>query len=61
MKKPEEKKTYEKDADTRALEKVLTDLLGLGVKITHRGEAGDVRIQYKSLEQLDLLCKRLQG
>jgi len=60
-KKPEEKRTYEKDADTRALEKVLADLLGLGVKISHRGEAGDIRIQYKSLEQLDLLCKRLQG
>lgn len=60
-KKPEEKKAIEKDADTRALEKVLADLLGLGVKISHRGEAGDIRIQYKSLEQLDLLCKRLQG
>jgi ParB family chromosome partitioning protein len=51
----------EKDADTRALEKLLTDLLGLSVKINHQGENGDVRIQYKSLEQLDLLCKRLQG
>jgi ParB family chromosome partitioning protein len=51
----------EKDADTRALEKLLTDLLGLTVKINHKGENGDVRIQYKSLEQLDLLCKRLQG
>ncbi len=51
----------EKDPDTRALEKLLTDLLGLTVKITHRGENGDVQIRYKSLEQLDLLCKRLQG
>jgi hypothetical protein len=33
----------------------------LTVKITHRGENGDVRIQYNSLEQLELLCKRLQG
>jgi ParB family chromosome partitioning protein len=49
------------DADTKALEKLLSDLLGLNVKIAHRGEAGDVRVQYKSLEQLDLLCKRLQG
>jgi ParB family chromosome partitioning protein len=49
------------DADTKALEKLLSDLLGLSVKISHRGEAGDVRVQYKSLEQLDLLCKRLQG
>jgi ParB family chromosome partitioning protein len=51
----------EKDADTRALEKLLTDLLGLTVKINHQGENGDLRIQYRSLEQLDLLCKRLQG
>ncbi len=60
-KHPAEKAKVEKDADTRALEKLLTDLLGLTVQIAHRGEAGDVRIQYKSLEQLDLLCKRLQG
>ena len=59
--KPPAKAPPEKDADTRALEKLLTDLLGLTVTINHRGEAGDVRIQYKSLEQLDLLCKRLQG
>lgn len=58
---PKVKAKSEADADTRALEKLLTDLLGLTVKITHRGESGDVRVQYKSLEQLDLLCKRLQG
>jgi ParB family transcriptional regulator, chromosome partitioning protein len=51
----------EKDSDTRALEKLLTDLLGLNVKISHRNDAGDIRIHYKSMEQLDLLCKRLQG
>jgi len=49
------------DADTKALERLLSDLLGLNVKISHRGEEGDLRVQYKSLEQLDLLCKRLQG
>jgi ParB family chromosome partitioning protein len=58
---PKEKVEIEKDADTRALEKLLADLLGLTVQITHRGGSGDVRIRYKSLEQLDLLCKRLQG
>jgi ParB family chromosome partitioning protein len=51
----------EQDSDTRALEKLLSDLLGLGVKISHKNDAGDVRIHYKSMEQLDLLCKRLQG
>jgi ParB family chromosome partitioning protein len=49
------------DANTKALERLLSDLLGLNVKISHRGEAGDLRVQYKSLDQLDLLCKKLQG
>jgi ParB family chromosome partitioning protein len=61
QRQPKEKVEVEKDADTRALEKLLTDLLGLTVQIAHRGESGEVRIRYKSLEQLDLLCKRLQG
>ncbi len=51
----------ERDADTLALEKLLSELLGLSVAINHRNEAGDVRIKYKSMEQLDSLCKRLQG
>ncbi len=60
-KTPKERNLIEVDPNTKALEKLLTDLLGLTVKIVNRGEAGDVRIQYKDLEQLDLLCKRLQG
>jgi ParB family transcriptional regulator, chromosome partitioning protein len=52
--------TREKDADTRALEKALADVLGLIVTIEHRGESGEVRIRYKSLEQLDALCRRLK-
>ncbi len=59
--KPRSKDGTESDADTRALENLLSDLLGLKVKIANRGESGDVRIHYKSLDQLDLLCKRLQG
>jgi len=51
----------EKDADTLALERLLTDLLGLTVKIDHRNDAGNVKIHYQSMEQLDSLCKRLQG
>jgi ParB family chromosome partitioning protein len=50
----------EKDADTRALEKNLSDDLGLFVSISHKGEKGEVRIRYTSLEQLDALCKRLK-
>lgn len=51
----------EKDADTLALEKLLTDQLGLRVEITHGQNGGEVRVRYKTLEQLDSLCHRLQG
>lgn len=50
----------DKDADTRALEKSLTDALGLLVSVAHHGEGGEVRIRYKSLEQLDDLCRKLK-
>jgi ParB family chromosome partitioning protein len=50
----------EKDADTRALEKDLSNALGLAVSIDVRGECGEVRIRYKDLEQLDALCTRLK-
>lgn len=50
-----------KDADTRALEKALSDVLGLAVGITHGKTGGAMTIRYKSLEQLDGLCRRLRG
>ena len=49
----------EKDADTRAVEKTLSDALGLAVTIHHDGERGELRIRYETLEQLDGLCHRL--
>jgi ParB family chromosome partitioning protein len=49
-----------KDADTRALEESVSNRLGLKVQILHKGEAGgEVRIAYRSLEQLDDLVRRL--
>ncbi len=51
----------EKDADTRALEKSLSDDLGLFVAISHKGEKGEVRIRFNSLDQLEALCTRLKG
>ena len=48
-----------KSHDVRALEKKLTDMLGLNVEINHRSAGGDVRIRYRTLEQLDALCRRL--
>ncbi len=50
----------EKDADTVALEKALTDTIGLRVTITHGQRGGDLKIAYKTLEQLDELCRKLQ-
>lgn len=52
-----QKKSVEKDADTKALEKDLSDKLGLHVEIAAGvdGQSGAVMIQYESLEQLDSL------
>ena len=52
-------KANEKSADTRALEKTLTDGLGVVAQIEARGEAGELRLSYRSLEQLDDLVARL--
>ncbi len=62
-KKPSEgtKTKTPKDADTRALEKALNDVLGMNVSIAHEGESGSVTIYYTSLEQLDALCQRLKS
>ncbi len=49
----------DKDADTRALEKRLSDALGLTVTLTHRGDGGELKIRYKNLDQLDDLVTRL--
>lgn len=50
-----------KSADTRALEQSLSAALGLEVLITEKGSAGEVRIAYKTLEQLDDVIRRLRG
>ncbi len=48
-----------KDTDTQALEADLEDTLGMSVDIVDRGGAGELKIRYESLEQLDELCRRL--
>jgi ParB family chromosome partitioning protein len=50
-----------KDADTLALEKLLSDQTGLRVSIQHREKGGEVKIAYRSLDQLDELCRRLKA
>jgi ParB family chromosome partitioning protein len=51
-----------KTADVAALEKELTDRLGMNVESVDRGEGrGELQILYRSLEQLDLICRRLRA
>ena len=50
----------QKDPDTLALEKLLTDTIGMIVSVEHKGKGGVLRIAYRSLEQLDELCRRLK-
>jgi ParB family chromosome partitioning protein len=57
--KPKKKPTLLKDADTRALEEDLGELLGVKVEIIDRDGAGEVRVTYATLEQLDDICRRL--
>lgn len=51
----------EKDADTRAIEADLSANLGMLVQIDHgpAGDGGTLRIRYKSLDDLDMLCQVL--
>jgi ParB family transcriptional regulator, chromosome partitioning protein len=59
--KPQSRKpSAEKSADTLALEKRLSDALGLVVSIDARGESGVVSIRYRNLDQLDDLGRRLE-
>ncbi|MGO4669225.1 ParB/RepB/Spo0J family partition protein [Bosea sp. 2YAB26] len=56
------KPKLDKDPDTRALEKALEEVLGLSVSIQHRPSGGgDMKIGYKTLDQLDALCRRLKA
>jgi len=54
-----ERKPSTKDADTLALEKQLSDALGLSVTLEHRDRGGRLEIRYRTLEQLDAVCSRL--
>lgn len=56
---PAPRKARGKDADTRALEADLAEVLGLDVEIRDAGGVGELRIRYATLEQLDDLCRRL--
>ncbi|MEO0545221.1 MAG: ParB/RepB/Spo0J family partition protein [Pseudomonadota bacterium] len=51
----------QKDADTIALERSLSDALGYSVEINHKAKGGELKIRYKSLDQLDALCAALRA
>jgi ParB family chromosome partitioning protein len=52
--------SLQKDADTRAAEREMADALGLAVEIAPgKGEAGEIIIRYRSLEQLEVVRKKL--
>ncbi|HMG79712.1 MAG TPA: ParB/RepB/Spo0J family partition protein [Xanthobacteraceae bacterium] len=54
------KRSAGKSADTLALERRMSDALGLVVSIDARGESGVVSIRYRNLDQLDDLARRLE-
>ena len=57
----EKRPAAEKDSDTVALERSLSDALGLDVKINHKGGSGQIRIAYRTLEQLEAVCRLLEN
>ena len=50
-----------KDPDTIALEKRVSDALGLAVSVNHRDPGGTVQISYRNLDQLDEVMRRPGG
>jgi len=56
------KKVKLKDPDTIDLENNLTAKLGLSVSIDHKGKkGGSIKIEYKSLDQLELVTAKLKN
>lgn len=53
------RRPHGRDTDTVALERQLTNSLGLKITLTPRGKAGEVKIHYENLEQLDDIVARL--
>jgi ParB family chromosome partitioning protein len=52
-------KPHPRDPETEALERDLSEKLGLKVQIAFDGRGGSIRIQYRSLDQLDGLIAML--
>lgn len=50
-----------KDPDTLALERRMSDILGLDVSVDHQEDGGTLHIKYKDLDQLDAVLRKLGG
>jgi ParB family chromosome partitioning protein len=60
IKKSSKGRKVETDPNVRDLEATVSNALGLKVKVIHKGsKGGEVRISYKTLEQLDEINRRL--
>lgn len=51
----------DKDSDIAALERQLSEALGLPVTVSQQGAGGSISIRYSDLDQLDMICQRLSG
>ena len=47
------------DANMLALEKRLSDAMGLNVNVDHKDPGGTVHIHYRTLEQFDEIVRRI--
>lgn len=60
--KPAPRAPETKSVDAQALERRLEDALGLKVLVSWKDNgAGDIRIKYRTLEQLDEVCRKLEN
>ena len=59
--RPRQERPRVPDADIAALERQLTDLLGVSVRVSHGARGGTLTLGYSTLDQLDMLCQRLSG
>lgn len=52
----------DRDADILAVERHLSELLGIGASIQYLGEGkGSLTLKFATLDQLDMICQRLSG
>jgi ParB family transcriptional regulator, chromosome partitioning protein len=55
-----ERRSRQKEADTVAMEKHVSDALGLAVTVDHGSRGGAVHIRYRTLDQLRDIVRRLE-